>query len=615
MKKTSLIVLAAGMLALSACTFPTMISWSQSDGKSTSQTPSKPSEPGSEGSETPGSSSSSSSTPGTEEPVVSSTLNSKIYVPNQDQQTGTITTSNYDLPTTYFVGYNEIPYLKAVTALSLFHDYHTGYSITQNDGVLTVNNGSYLPDRVTFDAQYDTVEFADYEHFVAGGSGTDIATPSCGDVSYYPYLKLVSSELLDDDRSLIFYLDDYDADILWYQNNVYVPAGHMFAMMLGCDLGIAFNGDNYYLTYDSVLTQNNSYTSVVYSGSYAKKTSRSSAYAAYNYSYLCFLFDHFYGLADDSNLKPFDSTFQTKGYKTKLLSTSVSTYNNALFNFVEQVLDEGHSHTDYKSYYGTSVATSGSPTVSGTRNSSIMREAQNVATARYNAGKDVGFETSGTLAVLRFDQFVDYFDADWIDDSDSYDPSSEYFDVFTFFYHYFGQLNKNVTKDVVIDLSFNGGGEVGALFGAIGFLGRTFTTSITNPLTGSVMHETYAVDTNLDGQFNSSDGYQGQYNFYILTSGYSYSCATFMPELCAENGIATPIGKKSGGGACSVGYFATQDGAMGWLSSNNLCAYLKDGDYVNYEHGYPVESRYQISSYSDYFNMSSLATRVRGYAS
>lgn len=59
--------------------------------------------------------------------------------------------------------------------------------------------------------------------------------------------------------------------------------------------------------------------------------------------------------------------------------------------------------------------------------------------------------------------------------------------------------------------------------------------------------------------------------------------------------------------------FASIDGAMGWMSSNMLASYKQgDGSYINYEHGYPVESKYQFD-YSNYFTLSKLAAKVDSF--
>ena len=74
-------------------------------------------------------------------------------------------------------------------------------------------------------------------------------------------------------------------------------------------------------------------------------------------------------------------------------------------------------------------------------------------------------------------------------------------------------------------------------------------------LAGNYREEYYHVDTNLDGICDDQDGFGGQYDFYILCSGSSYSCGNALPYFAQKNGLAKIIGTKPGGGDCVVGSF------------------------------------------------------------
>ena len=74
-------------------------------------------------------------------------------------------------------------------------------------------------------------------------------------------------------------------------------------------------------------------------------------------------------------------------------------------------------------------------------------------------------------------------------------------------------------------------------------------------VTGSYREEWYHVDTNLDGVADDQDGFGGQYDFYIMCSGSSYSCGTALPYLAQQSGTAKIIGAQPGGGDCVVGTF------------------------------------------------------------
>jgi hypothetical protein len=70
----------------------------------------------------------------------------------------------------------------------------------------------------------------------------------------------------------------------------------------------------------------------------------------------------------------------------------------------------------------------------------------------------------------------------------------------------------------------------------------------------------YRIDTNLDGDFDEQDSFEGQYDFFVLTSPYSFSCGNMFPYVAKANDIATVIGQQSGGGACIVSFTVTPDG-------------------------------------------------------
>ena len=86
-------------------------------------------------------------------------------------------------------------------------------------------------------------------------------------------------------------------------------------------------------------------------------------------------------------------------------------------------------------------------------------------------------------------------------------------------------------------------------------------------LTGSYRDEWYHVDTNLDGVVDDEDGYGGQYDFYIMTSGSSYSCGNALPYFAQQDGLAKIIGANPGGGDCVVGTFIDAYGRTAAYSS------------------------------------------------
>ena len=124
-------------------------------------------------------------------------------------------------------------------------------------------------------------------------------------------------------------------------------------------------------------------------------------------------------------------------------------------------------------------------------------------------------------------------------------------------------------KNVVINICDNGGGAATGLISILGFLSEDGEAVFTDKdmLTGSYREEWYHVDTNLDGVADDNDGYGGQYDFYIMCSGSSYSCGNALPYFAQQNGLAKIIGTAPGGGDCVVGSFIDAYGRCAFYSS------------------------------------------------
>ena len=160
------------------------------------------------------------------------------------------------------------------------------------------------------------------------------------------------------------------------------------------------------------------------------------------------------------------------------------------------------------------------------------------------------------------------------------------------FYYAFEQFGKDGNvRNVVIDLTNNGGGHVGALISSLGFLSSDgeVNFSYQDLVNGSFCSEYYHVDTNLDGVFDDADGYGGEYNFYILTSSYSYSCGTALPYFAQRDGLATIIGAGPGGGDCAVAYYLDAYGHVGMISGFLKIGTYKDGSFVSDESAVRIE--------------------------
>jgi hypothetical protein len=137
----------------------------------------------------------------------------------------------------------------------------------------------------------------------------------------------------------------------------------------------------------------------------------------------------------------------------------------------------------------------------------------------------------------------------------------------------------------VINLADNGGGNAAALISVLGFLSEDGEVRISyqDTMTGSYNEECYHVDTNLDGVADEQDGFGGQYEFYILSSGQAYSCGNALPYFAQQEGLAAIIGTKPGGGDCILSYFIDAYGRCGFYSGMLKLGKMQDGVFVSNE--------------------------------
>ena len=109
-------------------------------------------------------------------------------------------------------------------------------------------------------------------------------------------------------------------------------------------------------------------------------------------------------------------------------------------------------------------------------------------------------------------------------------------------------------KNVIIDISTNGGGVVGVMAKLLALISKDNKgiVSMMEESTGVVSTSVCSVDVNMDGKYTAEEVFGNDFNFYILTSDCSFSCGNAFPCYAQKMGIKI-IGEKSGGGECAVG--------------------------------------------------------------
>lgn len=150
---------------------------------------------------------------------------------------------------------------------------------------------------------------------------------------------------------------------------------------------------------------------------------------------------------------------------------------------------------------------------------------------------------------------------------------------------------KPALENIILDLSWNTGGNIGALYRVVGFItDQPFAVSGIDRDTGS--ESTYYVV--IDGVPNYS-----QLNWGLLVTPTTFSAANEMTTIFMANDLGPIIGVKSGGGACSITPILLPSGTAFTMSSNNISAYrtgagTDEDPYVYHNTEFGIDPDYAI---------------------
>jgi hypothetical protein len=269
------------------------------------------------------------------------------------------------------------------------------------------------------------------------------------------------------------------------------------------------------------------------------------------YHFLALAFDYFYGLKNDKEIVSFYDYLET--HADKILTGTDKTLYSGLFGFIYG-LDDLHSWHESPGFYeATSYSlplTSLNQLGQNTQNYYQGRWAiEDLMEAAYGAnpnGSPINPPTlrlmdDNTIAVILIQSFT-------VDTPDEVNAVL--------------QTLPETVESVVLDLSYNGGGNVGAVFRLLGYMTEeTIQYSSMNPADGSAA--TYFYESDYDAY---------DFEWFIMTSSVTFSAANLMTAMAKEMGVATIIGTKSSGGAASIGLFVTPDGTILLRSTNNVFA-------------------------------------------
>ncbi len=518
------------------------------------------------------------------------------------------------LPTYFFTFDEDVPYVNLNSFLLDFFNKATESPlfVLDEDGYLTNANTKAT---LKVSLAKNTLTFSDYDQFFSY-----FGLPIPGDIfsaANDPLSKFnAEKSKYVSGGTFTFKLGKYNARLISYEDQTYIPFSYIETMVFS-SIGtrFAFNGDNYFLATTSAIYEGDQlteYGKAFYNGSLSKIKARSESYSSYFYNSFLFDMENYYGKFDELGISNLDETLEKAGLKEKLLSYDSKIADEALAETVNTYFGDG-GHTAFYhrgitvpySYNEDAVLMTGIVNHDD-RLKSIMGR-MNTLKKLYENSDAKSFDVSGSTAALRFNSFA-------LNQSGT-SPTKEnvktdYTSTFGFLYNSFEKLSlyPSVTN-VVFDVSLNGGGYATALAHALSFMtDDSVTITVKNPLTGSYYTEAVDYDNNFDGNFTDSDSYAGKYNFYILTSNFSFSCGNALPCIAKENGYAKIIGETSGGGDCSVGSMVGVDGTIWQMSSNSKLVHTND--HSTFDKGAEVDVKLTDDAYYDIAKLDSILSSL-----
>ncbi len=392
-----------------------------------------------------------------------------------------------------------------------------------------------------------------------------------------------------DANQVVFDLDDYRIDLIRYNDLYLAPVSILNLFFLhSLYYDVYYNGDKL-VGFDTFTALDSSSPVIgqMKTSSFNTQTMPKDV-KQLTYHFLALAFDYFYGLKAFKQINSFYDYLSD--FADQILTGNDQKLYQGLFDFAYG-LDDLHTWHESPGFYESSTysipLTSLDQLGPGTQafyrglwaNEDLMEAAFGVG----NTPPDSRLLDNDTIAVI----FIDGFNVD----------------TPTYVNDILATLPETV-EDVIIDLSFNTGGNVGAVFRLLGYMTEELISySSMNPADGSAA--TY---------FYESDYVAYDYNWYVMTSSVTFSAANLMASMAKEMGVATIIGTKSSGGAASIGLFVTPDGTLLLRSTNNVFANVsvdenENRTYTDIEGGVPVD--YTLLNTFDNASIVTLINQIR----
>lgn len=487
---------------------------------------------------------------------------------------------------TYFLNDGEVPFVDVNDFVNSLNGYFniSGYNVKYQINKLFntyelywYSGTSKLSFKVNWEKNTIDVNDDNVFYFINSGEATN-----------YSYNLKSSSYLTNYSQTIQYDLGKYGIDIYYYDEKVLVP--FCVLNLLFCSsayLSVYFNGDAYWV-YDLYYSSSDGSYNDLRNNRYTN-TLATSDVREMSLKFLEFTLDYYYGLKNYYNIDTFVN-YISDDIKEQILSSDPEVFTLGYLNLFQKKLDELHTNFTNSSFYNSNDKTYHLLNEDYTGDTwtkyynlydELYKQAQTDLGDKFNSY--VRFASDKT-AIISFDSFDTGTNAELYNSNGTVKDDAYLYDSFFLFKKALDDIqNKGTIENIIIDLTRNGGGNVGAMYRVLGYLTDDYIISGKhNYLNQQSYYSQYLVDTNSDGNYSDLDSYSN-YNWNVLTSYNTFSAANSFTSIVQAMGIANIIGEKTGGGMCSIIPIILPDGTTVRISSPTAEMQIKkNGNYITY---------------------------------
>jgi hypothetical protein len=524
--------------------------------------------------------------------------------------------SDMTMPLFFEEGNTDIPYIDVEYMAELIQMIENvssdpDYTLTTSDsnGVMTLtrDNGSKAEiDSVNQEVRYD--DFNEFCRQTYSESSLDLLASSGYDSEGRPaYFSREGKTIFTRKGSPIdVELKNHDIPLYYQDEEYFMPlqtASDLFCTEL--QFNLIYNGQGVFM---AAGVMSDDVKDLYYSAPAGK---RSTELAEYNYNELALALDMYYGLKDAHNIDTFENYFATTGLDKKLLSEDPQIADRAIEDLCNYYLGDGHSIFDEPSFYAGKGEDgewerTADKVSSGLYDEFAARDLYSTARAKAYPDGIPSYEEIGNTAYVTFDDFsmmqepTDYYTTPATSDSA---------DTIGIIQYAHARITRKGSpiKNVVLDLSVNGGGVADAAVYTTGwFLGMS-TFNIEDTVSRMQATSQYRVDVNGDRVFDDKDSLADKKLFCII-SPFSFSCGNYVPSAFKKSGMVTLLGRTSGGGACVVQHLSTADGTLFSVSGNRRISTNVNGSFYDVDTG--VDPDFAITTPEKFYDRKALTEYI-----